>query len=56
MALVVGGIYITGAIGTFVFVGLFSVLGGSDKDLWSPVKAALLWPVALRRFLRGGSD
>ena len=56
LALIVGGIYIAGAIGTFVFVGLFSALGGSDKDLWRPLKAALLWPVALPRFLRGRTD
>jgi len=47
------GIYGTGAVGTFLYVGFFVILGGSGSDLWRPFAYALAWPVMLPMFLAG---
>lgn len=47
------GVYLTGAIGTFLFVGFFCVLGGKNEDMWRPGVYAALWPIMLPLFLLG---
>jgi hypothetical protein len=45
------GVYVTGAVATFLFVGFFCVLGGRSEDLWRPFVYALFWPIMLPLFL-----
>lgn len=47
------GVYVTGALATFVVVGFFTVLGGNDSSLWKPFAYAAAWPVMLPMFLCG---
>ena len=47
------GVYVSGAVATFLYVGFFCVLGGNSADLWKPVAYAILWPIMLPLFLSG---
>ena len=47
------GVYVSGAVATFLYVGFFCVLGGRNEDLWRPFVYAVLWPIMLPLFLSG---
>lgn len=47
------GVYVTGALATFVVVGFLCVLGGRNEDLWRPFAYAIGWPIMLPLFLSG---
>jgi len=50
------GMYVMGAIMTFIVVGFACVLGGRSEDLWRPFVYALLWPIMLPLFFVGSDD
>jgi hypothetical protein len=41
------GLYVMGAIATFLLVGFFAALGGKNEDMWKPFVYAAFWPIAL---------
>jgi len=45
LGFLLGG-YITGALATFLFVGLLCMLGGRNEDMWKPFAYAIGWPIA----------
>lgn len=47
------GVYVTGAVATFLFVGLCCILVGKNEDLWKPFVYAPLWFIMLPLFLSG---
>jgi hypothetical protein len=46
------GVYVTGAIFTFIVVGFLCVLGGNSADLWKPFVYAAFWPIMPLFFAR----
>ena len=47
------GVYLTGALFSFLFVGFFVGLGGDNQDLWKPFAYSVIWPIGIPLFLAG---
>lgn len=47
------GMYLTGAVFTFLITMFMVVLGGNSGDLWKPFAWSLIWPITIVMIIRG---